>query len=200
MFHCMWFQWNIAAGILIISERSRRAVNEHLRAIAQPIRDLLYHLTYSDQFFGLSTQQKLYIFEQKVGDAVMAARKATTNTPNTNKPTPSWESTKFINRNLTTEEKADHDARKEPIQKLCVEFVKLVSLGYAVKCSWDAYSKCFQATATVWNDANPNYGYGLSARGATPERAVSLLLYKHFHILHEDWATSFVPQARDMEG
>lgn len=130
----------------------------------------------------------------------MSAKKSASATSNTSTKSPAWETIKFVNRNLTTEEKADHDARKESPQKLCHEFIKLVAIGYVIKCSWDAYSKCFQATATVWNEGCSNYGYGLSARGATPERAVSLLLYKHFHILNENWAEAFVPQARDMEG
>jgi len=107
---------------------------------------------------------------------------------------------KFVNRNLTADEKEQHDANPVPFSKLAQEWVKLTTQGYVTKLGWDSYSKCYQATLTVWQSDNPNYGYGLSARGATPERAISLLLFKHGDILGENWAAAYKPSSFDMEG
>lgn len=119
--------------------------------------------------------------------------------PQSTSQTP-FESIKFVNKNLTAEEKRDHDSANRPVEYVAVEFLKLSMGGYSLKISYDAYSKCMQATLLVWNKANPNFGYGLSARGATAERAVSLLLYKHYDVLHEDWTTAYQAPVVDMEG
>lgn len=107
---------------------------------------------------------------------------------------------KFVNYNLTEEQKNDHDSTNRPVEYVAVQGVKLISKGYAVKISFDSYSKCYQATLTVWNEANHNFGYGLSARGATPERALSLLLYKHFDVLKENWSQAYKAPASSFEG
>lgn len=119
--------------------------------------------------------------------------------PNSVSDTP-YEQIKFVNKNLTTEEKQDHDNANRPVEYVATTFLKLAQSGYSLKVSYDAYSKCMQATLLVWNKACPNYGYGLSARGATAERAVSLLLYKHFDVLHEDWSQAYKAPVIDMEG
>lgn len=119
--------------------------------------------------------------------------------PNSTAQTP-FESIKFVNRNLSVEEKEDHDTANRPVEYVAVEFLKLALRGYSLKVSFDAYSKCMQATLLVWQKENANYGYGLSARGASAERAVSLLLYKHYDVLKENWSASYQAPIVDMEG
>lgn len=111
-----------------------------------------------------------------------------------------FQAIKFVNYNLTDEEKKDHDNANRPVEYVAKSALKLVSSGYGLKVAFDAYSKCYQATLTVWLEANSNFGYGLSARGATPERALSLLLYKHFDVLKENWATLYKAPTSSFEG
>jgi len=168
--------------------------------IVQAVRDAFYFL-HHDPFEG-KHRRVCYVdaFNRNWSIAerelIMAKKEATGKTALAS----SYQEIKFVNRNLTDEEKAHHDEQNYQIGYLAVEFVKLATGGYTVKLSFDAYSKCMQATLIVWNSANPNYGYGLSARGATGERAISLLLYKHYEVLHENWAAFYKATSSSMEG
>lgn len=107
---------------------------------------------------------------------------------------------RWVNRNLTEQEKTEHDTRPVDLSRIGKDWIKIALQGYSTKLSWDAYSKCFQATLTAWDGNCPNYGYGLSARGSTPERAISLLLYKHYEVLQENWTEAYQPRPTDFEG
>lgn len=107
---------------------------------------------------------------------------------------------KWINRNLTEEEKKHHDTQAKTAQELGVLLFKVALQGYNIRIAWDAYSKCYQTNLIPYQPENPNYGYAISARGATPERAVSLLLYKHYAVFEEQWVKFYQAPAVSFEG
>lgn len=107
---------------------------------------------------------------------------------------------KWINRNLTEQEKSHHDTQAKSPSELGVLLFKVAVQGYNIRLSWDTYSKCYQANLVPFQAENPNYGYAISARGATPERAVSLLLYKHYAVFNENWANFYQAPASSFEG
>lgn len=107
---------------------------------------------------------------------------------------------KWINRNLTEEEKAHHDTQEKTTSELGVLTFKLVMQGYNLRIAWDSYSKCYQANIVPFQEESPNFGYALSARGATPQRAVSLLFYKHYAVLNENWAQHYKAPTSSYEG
>lgn len=107
---------------------------------------------------------------------------------------------KWINRNLTDDEKAHHDAQAKKPAELGVLLFKVALQGYNVRIAWDAYSSCFQANLVPFQPENPNFGFAISARGVTPERAVSLLLYKHYAIFEENWGNFYQAKTTSMEG
>lgn len=113
---------------------------------------------------------------------------------------PAAQAVKWVNRNLTEEEKADHDERKYTPQGVYKDLIGLAVSGYNFSLKWDGYSSCFQATLIPYNTACHNFGYGLSSRSADAFRAVSLLLHKHFRVLEEDWVSGYVERSQNFEG
>lgn len=107
---------------------------------------------------------------------------------------------KWINRNLTAEEKAHHDTQEKSASELGKLLFTLVMQGYNLRIGWDAYSKCYQANIIPFQPENPNFGYAISARGATAQRAISLLLYKHYAVFNENWSSFYTTPATSFEG
>lgn len=125
----------------------------------------------------------------------MATKKAAANVD-----APKFESVKWVNRNLSESEKQDHDEKKPKAADLFKDMLGLCNQGYNLSVKWDSYSKCFQASLLPYSPQCPNAGYGLSARAVTPERAVSLLLYKHFVVLEENWVAHYQAPVSSFEG
>lgn len=107
---------------------------------------------------------------------------------------------KWVNRNLDEREKADHDRANYTDEGIFIDLCTLTLQGYNFSLKWDGYSSCFQAALIPYNEQDVNYGFGLSARAATPKRAVSLLLYKHFRVLEQNWVKAYVPAQTSFEG
>jgi len=127
----------------------------------------------------------------------MAAKK---NNVKTEIARPDYQAIKWVNRNLTDEEKTAHDATKIEPTAIFKDCLALAVGGYNFALKWDTYSSCFQATLIPYNTASPNFGYGLSARSAEPFRALSLLLFKHYSVLQEDWQIAYKPAVSSFEG
>lgn len=175
-------------------------MNELQRSICVLARNLFYPLKYPEILEPNFNRKYLYLFTKITTEAYYMVTDEKKKRTGKSTTTPMYEAIAFVNRNLTDEEKLAHDARNEPIEYLAQEWIKLALSGYTCKLSFDSYSKCYQATLTVWNSACSNYGFGLSARGATPQRAISLLLYKHFEVLQEDWRAAYKPSTDSKEG
>lgn len=107
---------------------------------------------------------------------------------------------KWVNRQLSQEEKEQHDSAPHKIEQIFKGVLTLALSGYNFSLKWDGYSSCYQATLIPYNTAVGNYGYGLSARASEPVRAVSLLLFKHFEVLQEDWQQAYKPAGNSYEG
>lgn len=167
----------------------------------QPFYNAFYFMSHPQGFVGKGAQNALMqVITRELDNAQTEMEIYMAKKNGTKAVVTDYTATKWINRNLTTEEKREHDERKSTPQNIALRAVELALHGYTLKVSFDAYSKCFQATLLVWQAENPNFGYGLSARGSDPLRAVSLLLYKHFEILKENWAASYSAPVDDFEG
>lgn len=163
-------------------------------------RDMAYYLTWPFPNDKTAMQSTCYTFNhisQKVHTRIWAmANKKKGAETNYAPPT----DLKWINRNLTDDEKAHHDAQAKKQGELGVLLFKVAMQGYNVRIAWDAYSSCFQANLVPFQPENPNFGYAISARGITPERAVSLLLYKHYAIFEEQWSDFYQAKVSTLEG
>jgi len=155
---------------------------------------------YWDTAFCIGKQSILHMWEKFTGEnhwrmSEMAAKKSSSSVQ-----TPSYEAIKWVNRNLSESEKKDHDANTPKPADLFKDLLALCTAGYNIAVKWDSYSKCFQSTLLPYETSCPNYGYGLSARATTPQRAVSLLLYKHFVVLGENWVAHYTLPTSSFEG
>lgn len=75
------------------------------------------------------------------------------------------------------------------------QLVKAVDSGYLVKCGEgkEGYQASLSAATTgkTWD------GYVLTAWAGTPDRAISLLLFKHLVLLSEDWTVTSTDETID---
>lgn len=172
----------------------------HQDAIIDLIRDYVYFLIYPFPNDGAAYKSTVYTLNKKFQqiEAEMAKKPNGTGTSKTDAP--NGDALKWINRNLTSEEKAHHDAQEKSPKELGVLLFKIASEGYNIRVAWDSYSKCFQANIIPYQPENPNFGYALSARGVTPSRAVSLLLYKHYAVFEENWSNHYQAPSNSFEG
>lgn len=164
------------------------------------LRDYVYLLKFPFPGDGAAMKSTVHTLNRlflNLEDKMTTKKGQTTASRATN---PNGNDLKWVNRNLTDEEKKDHDARKVTAKEIGVLLFKVAFDGYNVRIAWDAYSKCFQANIIPYAPENPNFGFALSARGITPERAVSLLLYKHYEIFDQNWKDFYQAPVVSMEG
>lgn len=94
----------------------------------------------------------------------------------------------FINVKLDVSQKEDFIAWLEGDgAKSWAYLCDALSEGLKFGCSWDAENTCFVATYTGQGIVSDDKRYCLTARGATFESAVALLVYKDTVLLRRDW-------------
>ena len=177
-----------------------RAPEGHQAAVFDLVRDYVYFLKFPFPDDGAAYKSTVYTLNRKFQQIEAEMTKDTSKQRTSKADAPNGDALKWINRNLTEDEKADHDANQETTANLGKLLFKVALQGYNVRVAWDAYSKCFQANLIPFQRENPNFGYALSARGITPERAVSLLLYKHYKVFAEEWRDFYKAPIASMEG
>lgn len=175
-------------------------MNETTRTYAQLVHKLVYTAYWHETLFGRDVRGLRYSLETlsyEIEGRLVMAKKATGQSQ-FNKP--AYEAVKWVNRMLTEEEKERHDAAKLDPTKTFKGVLAVALQGYNIALKWDGYSNCYQATLIPFNTASGNYGFGLSARAADPHRALSLLLFKHYEVLQEDWQQAYKPTGKNLEG
>lgn len=93
----------------------------------------------------------------------------------------------FVSCDLTNEER---ETIKENLVPVSVAFDKLDELivgGYKWSLSYDDNADCHMVVLTCKNTKGVNFGYALSGRGPSLQGALTVILYKHFEKLKEDW-------------
>lgn len=175
-------------------------LDHHQEVIFDLVRDFVYFLKFPFPNDGTALKSTVYTLNKKFEqiEAEMTKKLGDKATPRAAQQT--GDALKWINRNLTEQEKADHDNQAKTPAQLGVLLFAVAMQGYNVRVAYDGYSKCFQANIIPYQAENPNFGYALSARGVTPERAVSLLLYKHYAILEENWSDHYKAPTNSYEG
>jgi hypothetical protein len=61
--------------------------------------------------------------------------------------------------------------------------------GLKYSCSWDSENECYVSTFTATLELSIKYRYVLTSRSSSWERSLFLLLFKHYVLLKENWAT-----------
>jgi len=173
---------------------------EHRTAVRQCLHEILYLCRYPVPEDGKALRVTLSAINHHFGnihrivhDMTAKTKKASTNFAPPN-------DLKWINRNLTQDEVNDHNAKEKSPAELGKLLFSVAFNGYNIRIAYDDYSKCFQANLIPFQPENPNFGYAISARGVTPQRAVSLLLYKHYAIFEEQWASHYQAPRGGFEG
>jgi len=164
------------------------------------VHDTVYKAFWQRRLFGNERNAFLFSVDcltRETEDRIMARKSSNPEAPVVK---PNMQAIQWINRQLTEEEKEIHDSAKLSPDKTFKGLLSVGLQGYNFSLKWDAYSSCYQATLIPYNTANTNYGYGLSARAADPHRAISLLLYKHYEVLQEDWTSAAKPVRNSYEG
>lgn len=175
-------------------------MNEGTRKYVELIHDLVYKAWFAEALWGNQEGAKRFFFEYvsfEIYKRMTMAKKAA---GQAQYQKPEYTQVKWVNRQLSSDEKEQHDSGNSTPQKTFKDLLALALGGYNISLKWDNYSKCYQATLIPFNEASPNYGFGLSARAAEPYRAISLLLFKHYEVLQEDWQQAYKPAASDFEG
>lgn len=175
-------------------------VNGERRAFSALVHDYVYLLRYPLDHVGSGHKATIHRLNQINRHLIIEVQKMAAKKGAVGSKSSVPDDLKWINRNLTDEEKQDHDVQGKTPEQLGLLLWRVALQGYNVRVAFDAYSKCFQANLVPYQAENPNFGYAISARGATPERAFSLLLYKHYAIFKERWTDFYKATSVSMEG
>lgn len=169
-------------------------------SVKELCHDIVYKCYWRDRLFDKAVKPfvyTIYTLTNELENRILATKKTN---PESTTSKPNLSSTVWINRQLTDDEKEQHDTGNITPQNTFKSLLQAVLQGYNISVKWDAYSSCFQATLIPYNTASPNYGYGLSARASDPHRALSLLFFKHYEVLQENWSQAYKPSSKSFEG
>jgi hypothetical protein len=104
------------------------------------------------------------------------------------KSAPRFNDTKFIQYELSKEEKATCKSWVTTLEELDTLYLRFCESGYSMSAKWDDYSASFAAFGQTRDQKHANYGYMLTGRGSTPLKAMKQMLFKHYMIFDEMWA------------
>jgi hypothetical protein len=93
----------------------------------------------------------------------------------------------WINVTITADDAMAIDNWNPSDGDLLVAVCSLAAEGYDVRLKPDSRSDGFSAFLFPAVPDNPNTGYALSAYAPEPRSAIKVLLYKHHHMLDEQW-------------
>jgi len=68
-------------------------------------------------------------------------------------------------------------------------FDRLITDGYKISIAHDKYHDCVGVFATMPDNAHPNHGQCLTARGPDYRAALKVLCFKHFNLLDANWGS-----------
>jgi len=95
--------------------------------------------------------------------------------------------TTWVECDLTPEEKDDLKQRELSIEDTIQSLAGVIAEGFKVSFSYDDRGEFYGCYFTAPKDAFEGRTVCLSARAPSLEKALSVLLYKHFEKLKGDW-------------
>lgn len=94
----------------------------------------------------------------------------------------------FVERRLTDQELFEATEWQFSDADMVECIVALTEVGYKFTASFNGATKAATATLHAGEPQGKSAGWALSAKGENARDALKLLMYKHYHILHEDWS------------
>lgn len=104
--------------------------------------------------------------------------------------------TRWVKCDLSEDQKNDLKQREISDTDTMGAVQGMLSEGFKVSISYDERSDCFGAYATAPKEAFGSGTVCLSARAPLLAQALSVLLYKHFEVLREDWRQAGSEESR----
>lgn len=96
----------------------------------------------------------------------------------------------FVSCELNDEERSYCKQHVLNLSEVSSRLEDLLTEGFKLTLSWDDNSDCALATLIGTPKQATNRGLALSARGGSLEGSLTVLFYKHFEKLKEDWTNS----------
>lgn len=109
--------------------------------------------------------------------------------PEKSKASQGYPATQWVSCDLSPEEKDDLRKRDISVDAILSSLAAVIAEGFKISISFDSRSDAVGAYLTAPRDTYPNSTVCLSARAPSLEAALSVLLYKHYEVLQEDWST-----------
>lgn len=106
----------------------------------------------------------------------------------------------FVSCELSDAEKAKVKENLLSVEECHDLLETLQNEGYRVALSHDGRSDCVGIYVTAVDSDHENYGYALSSRAPSLQGALTVLAFKHYDKLKEDWKTGAATSARDTWG
>jgi hypothetical protein len=100
----------------------------------------------------------------------------------------------FIRVTLTDKQK-EAAKKSDPFEGFDAFAEELLVAGYKLSVAHDAERSCYYATLTMTREGQSHSGFALSGRGPSVRGALQMLFYKHYTVLHGNWA-----EASGLEG
>lgn len=94
---------------------------------------------------------------------------------------------KFVNYELTVDEKARCKAWLPTLEEFDDALLKIEESGYRVATKYDNWGNCYGAFITAVEATNSNSGLILTGRGSTPCKAIKQAMFKHFVVFDMEW-------------
>lgn len=104
---------------------------------------------------------------------------------------------KFVSCSLSEEDKAHVKEHLLGSSDILDKLEDLCREGYKISVSFDERSDAVGAFMTRVSQGDPHTGWTLTARAPFAVAALTVLLYKHFEMLKEDWTTAMAGGQRD---
>lgn len=116
-------------------------------------------------------------------------RKAKKDTPpNGNNPNRKFEFKGFVNYDLTDADKQELASLDLEVEFPLEEGLKEVAEDlYKVTIQYDAPNSCYIASLSDLSGFRDSFGFILSGRGSSVERAWASLMYRHLYIFRDGW-------------
>ena len=96
----------------------------------------------------------------------------------------------FVRCDLTDDEKEQCKKNLVACPKAVERIEDLVSDGYKISFAWDVNSDCYSGFLTATDRQRVNKGQALSARAPTLQGLLTVLFFKHYERLKENWSAN----------
>jgi|WetSurMetagenome_2_1015567.scaffolds.fasta_scaffold195024_2 hypothetical protein len=127
-----------------------------------------------------------------------SSQKFSKKSPQESASSPKHEWKGFIDVPLTTEDKARFEIWRGEAEDLLAAVGAAVADGYKLSVSYDQRNNCFQAALTGMLGAAENVGFTMVGRAGTPDKAIAVVMFKHFELAQQGpWSNLVGPGRGD---